>query len=67
MQDDLKEHGIELSQYLTRKIREKLGIRRKQVKKFKVTTDTFVQIVPKIRPSLADEVIQEFQKDSKRR
>ncbi len=31
---------------------------------FQVTTDTFEQILPKIRPSLADEVIQEFQKDS---
>ena len=30
---------------------------------FQVTTDTFRQIVPKIRPSLADEVIVEFQKD----
>ena len=31
---------------------------------YQVTTDTFIQIVPKIRPSLADEVIEEFQKDS---
>lgn len=30
---------------------------------FQVTTDTFLQIVPKIRPSLTDEVIVEFQKD----
>ncbi len=28
-----------------------------------VTTDTFVEIVPKIRPSLTDEIIDEFQKD----
>jgi len=28
-----------------------------------VTTDTFIQIVPKIRPSLTDEIIEEFQKD----
>jgi SpoVK/Ycf46/Vps4 family AAA+-type ATPase len=31
---------------------------------FRVTTDTFIQILPKIRPSLTDEIIQEFQKDS---
>jgi transitional endoplasmic reticulum ATPase len=31
---------------------------------FRVTTDTFIQILPKIRPSLTDEIIEEFQKDS---
>lgn len=31
---------------------------------YQVTTDSFLQIVPKIRPSLADEVIEEFRKDS---
>jgi transitional endoplasmic reticulum ATPase len=31
---------------------------------FRVTTDIFVQILPKIRPSLSDEIIEEFQKDS---
>jgi transitional endoplasmic reticulum ATPase len=31
---------------------------------YKVTTDTFVQMLPKIRPSLTDEIIEEFQKDS---
>jgi len=31
---------------------------------YQVTTDTFRQIAPKIRPSLADDVIEEFQKDS---
>jgi transitional endoplasmic reticulum ATPase len=31
---------------------------------YQVTTETFQQIVPKMRPSLADEVIEEFQKDS---
>jgi hypothetical protein len=31
---------------------------------YQVTTDTFLQIAPKIRPSLADEVIEEFRKDS---
>ncbi|MFH1025548.1 MAG: AAA family ATPase [Nitrospirota bacterium] len=31
---------------------------------YRVTTDTFIQILPKIRPSLTDEIIQEFQKDS---
>ena len=30
---------------------------------YQVTTDTFLQILPKIRPSLADTVIEEFQKD----
>jgi hypothetical protein len=28
-----------------------------------MTTETFRHIVPKIRPSLADEVIEEFRKD----
>jgi SpoVK/Ycf46/Vps4 family AAA+-type ATPase len=31
---------------------------------YRVSTDTFVQIFPKIRPSLTDEIIEEFQKDS---
>jgi transitional endoplasmic reticulum ATPase len=31
---------------------------------YRVTTDTFIQIIPKIRPSLTDEIIEEFQKDS---
>lgn len=31
---------------------------------YQVTTETFRHIVPKIRPSLADEVIEEFKKDS---
>jgi len=31
---------------------------------YRVTTDTFSQILPKIRPSLTDEIIKEFQKDS---
>lgn len=31
---------------------------------YRVTTDIFVQILPKIRPSLTDEIIEEFQKDS---
>jgi transitional endoplasmic reticulum ATPase len=31
---------------------------------YRVTTDTFVRILPKIRPTLTDEIIEEFQKDS---
>jgi len=31
---------------------------------YRVSTDTFIQILPKIRPSLTDEIIEEFQKDS---
>jgi transitional endoplasmic reticulum ATPase len=31
---------------------------------YRVTTDTFMQIMPKLRPSLTDEIIEEFQKDS---
>jgi len=31
---------------------------------YRVTTDTFIQIMPNIRPSLTDEIIEEFQKDS---
>ncbi len=31
---------------------------------YRVTTDTFVEILPNIRPSLTEEIIEEFQKDS---
>ena len=31
---------------------------------YRVTTDTFIQIMPKLRPSLTDEIIEEFRKDS---
>jgi len=31
---------------------------------YRVTTDTIFEIIPKIRPSLTDEVIVEFEKDS---
>ena len=40
LHDDLKDHGIAISKYRTRKIRKQLGIRCKQGKKFKVTTDS---------------------------
>ncbi len=30
---------------------------------YRVTEDTFVQLLPKIRPSLTDEIIEEFRKD----
>ena len=30
---------------------------------YEVTTDTFIEILPKIRPSLTDEIVEEFQKD----
>ena len=31
---------------------------------YRVTTDTFLEILPNIRPSLTEEIIEEFQKDS---
>ena len=31
---------------------------------YRVTVETFLQIAPKIRPSLSKEVIEEFEKDS---
>ena len=31
---------------------------------YRVTMETFAQIMPKVRPSLSDEVIEEFEKDS---
>ena len=31
---------------------------------YRVTTDTFIHILPNIRPSLSDEIVEEFQKDS---
>ncbi|MDA8088619.1 MAG: AAA family ATPase [Nitrospiraceae bacterium] len=30
---------------------------------FEVTTSTFIEILPRIRPSLTDEIVEEFQKD----
>jgi putative transposase len=40
LQRDLKEHGVKTGICRIRKIRKKLGIRCKQVKKFKATTDS---------------------------
>ena len=40
LQHDLAEHGIRVGIYLIRRIRKKLGIRCKQKRKFKVTTDS---------------------------
>ena len=31
---------------------------------YKVTTDTFVRMLPKVRPSLTEEILDEFQKDT---
>ena len=31
---------------------------------YRVTTDTIFEIIPKIRPTLTEEVIMEFEKDS---
>jgi putative transposase len=38
LQQDLKEHGVQVGLYRIRRIREKLGIRCKQKRRFKVTT-----------------------------
>jgi len=40
LQRDLGEHGIHVGIYRIRRIRKKLGIRCKQTKKFKITTDS---------------------------
>ena len=40
LQKDLEAHGVTVSLYRIRKIRQKLGIRCKQVKKFKATTNS---------------------------
>ena len=40
LQRDLAEHGIQAGIYRIKRIRKKLGIRCKQMKKFKVTTDS---------------------------
>jgi SpoVK/Ycf46/Vps4 family AAA+-type ATPase len=32
-------------------------------KDYQVTAETFVQIIPKIRPSLTEEMVAEFEKD----
>ena len=31
---------------------------------YQVTTKTFMEITPRVRPSLTDEIIEEFKKDS---
>ena len=41
LQRDLKAHGITVGIFRLRRIRKKLGIRCKQVKKFKATTDSY--------------------------
>jgi putative transposase len=40
LQQDLKEHGIQVGVHTIRRIRKKLGIRCKQKRKFKATTDS---------------------------
>ena len=40
LQKDMSEHGVEIGVYRIRRIRNKLGIRCKQVKKFKATTNS---------------------------
>jgi putative transposase len=40
LQRDLAEHGVKVGIYRIRKIRKKLGIRCKQKRKFKATTDS---------------------------
>ena len=40
LQEDMQAHGVDTSVYRVRKLRKKLGIRCKQNKKFKVTTDS---------------------------
>jgi putative transposase len=40
LQHDLKEHGVEIGIFRIRRIRKKLGLRCKQKRKFKVTTDS---------------------------
>ena len=40
LQQDLAAHGVKVGIFRIRRIRKKLGIRCKQVKKFKATTDS---------------------------
>ncbi len=40
LKEDMKKHGIDTGIYRIRRLRKKLGIRCKQVKKFKATTDS---------------------------
>jgi len=40
LQKDLADHGVQVGLYRIRKIRKKLGLRCKQTKRFKVTTDS---------------------------
>ena len=40
LQKDLSENGVEVGVYRIKRIRKKLGIRSKQTKKFKTTTDS---------------------------
>jgi putative transposase len=40
LKEDMQEHGVEAGVYRIRKLRKKLGIKCKQVKKFRATTDS---------------------------
>ncbi|MBW2021139.1 MAG: ATP-binding protein, partial [Deltaproteobacteria bacterium] len=52
-------------EYLFQKVAQ-LAFEREYTTKqdYKVTTDTFVEVLPLIRPSLTDEIIEEFRQDS---
>jgi SpoVK/Ycf46/Vps4 family AAA+-type ATPase len=52
-------------QYLFQQVAQSAFEQELTIKKdYKVSTETILQILPKIRPSLSDEIISEFEKDS---
>ena len=53
LHDDLADHGIKTSMYRVRKLRKQLGLRCKQKRKFKVTTDSRHKLP--VAPNLLDQ------------
>jgi transitional endoplasmic reticulum ATPase len=51
-------------EYLFQKVRQE-AFERELVKKedYRVTTETFLEMIPKLSPTLTDEVIKQFQQD----
>ena len=54
-------------EYLFQKVRQ-YAFEKEYAKEedYRVTTETFVEIIPKVRPTLTDEIIEEFERDCDR-
>jgi SpoVK/Ycf46/Vps4 family AAA+-type ATPase len=53
-------------EYLFQKVRQ-LAFEREYIKgeDYRVTTETFLEIIPEISPTLTDEIIEDFKQDCK--